>query len=38
MSLDNETKKTLQKIPLLSVEAGPRDSKWVSKIIIIINK
>ena len=32
MSLSNETKNTLQKIPLLSIDAGPRDEKWKDRL------
>lgn len=33
MSLDNQTKATLQKIPLLTVNAGPRDGKeWEKRL------
>jgi ufm1-conjugating enzyme 1 len=33
MSLDNKTKETLQKIPLLTENAGPRDGeKWEKRL------
>jgi hypothetical protein len=30
--INNEIKQSLQKIPLLSIDAGPRDNKWDERL------
>lgn len=32
MSLDESTKKSLKQIPLLKVNAGPRDNLWLDRL------
>ena len=30
--MDNSVKSTLQKIPLLTIKAGPRDEQWINRL------
>ena len=32
LQMDNSVKSTLQKIPLLTIKAGPRDEQWINRL------